>query len=224
MPRPVSIHDDDILAAACRIFLTHGYQASTSQIARHAGVSEGSLFKRFRTKTALFLAAMDVQSREQEWQNRLLSGVGQTAIRPALEVYGRHLLHRLQIVMPRILMVTSSGVRFAKHYNPGQCPPPLQHVAILTRYLRAEVRAGRMRLAHPEIQADVFVGALSHCVFCEMVFGRRNASHTTYIHTLVNNILQQGVLKPPATKPAGHVRRRATPRLEQPSHRRGTLK
>ena len=191
MPRPVSIHDDAILAAACQVFLADGYQASTAEIARRAGVSEGSLFKHFRTKTDLFLAAMDVQSREQERQESLISGIGKAAIRPALEAYGRHLLKHLQIVMPRILMVTSSGVRFAKHYNPTQCPP-LQHVEILTRYLRAEVQCRRLRLAHPEIHADVFVGALSHCVFCETVFGRRTSSHAAYIRTLVDNILRAG--------------------------------
>ena len=191
MPRPVSIQDDSILAAACKVFLAKGYQASTAEIARCAGVSEGSLFKHFRTKTDLFLAAMHVQGREQKKQQSLMAGVGKAPIRPTLESYGRHLLQHLQIVMPRILMVTSSGVRFAKHYKPTQCPP-LEHVASLTRYLQAETRSGRLQLANPEIHADVFVGALSHCVFCETVFGRRTASHAAYIRTLVDNILRAG--------------------------------
>jgi AcrR family transcriptional regulator len=215
MPRPVSIHDDAILAAAGKVFLAHGYQASTAEIARRAGVSEGSLFKRFRTKTDLFLAAMDVQSRAQEWQESLLAGAGKTAIRPALEAYGRHLLARLQIVMPRILMVTSSGVRFAEHYHPTRYPPPLQHAAILTRYLRAEARCGRLRLARPEIHADVFVGALSHCVFCEMVLGHRAASHAAYIGTLVDNILRAGALAASGTLPAGRAKRPADSRPAQ---------
>ena len=201
MPRPVSIHDDAILAAACKVFLAHGYQASTAEIARCASVSEGSLFKRFRTKTDLFLAAMDVQHREQEWQKRLLEGIGKAPLRPTLEAYGRHLLARLQIILPRILMVTSSGVRFAEHYHPTRNPPPLQHAAILTQYLRAETRHGRLRLANPEIHADVFVGALSHCVFCETIFGRRTTSHTAYIRILVDNILQAGGKQDASTPP-----------------------
>lgn len=225
MPRPISIQNDTILAAACQVFLSHGYQASTAMIARRAGISEGSLFKRFRTKSELFLAAMDVQHREQEWQKRLLAGVGQAAIRPALEAYGRHLLERLQIVMPRILMVTSSGVRFAKHYNPAHCPPLLQHVAILTRYLRAEARGGRLRLAHPEIQADVFVGSLSHCVFCAMVFGRRTASHAAYIRTLVGNILQAGAPASSGALPSRRVKRPVRRRPQpQPFSKGGTTR
>ena len=214
MPRPVSIHDDAILEAASQVFLAHGYKASTAEIARRAGVSEGSLFKRFRTKTDLFLAAMDVQSRAHEQQEHLMAGVGRSAIRPTLETYGRHLLQRLQIVMPRILMVTSSGVRFAKNYLPANSlPPPLQHVAILTSYLRAEVRCGRLRLAAPEAQADVFVGALSHYVFCETVFGHRAATHEAYVRTLVDNILRAGTTAGRKARPA--VSRRRTKKQRQ---------
>jgi AcrR family transcriptional regulator len=216
MARPTSIQDSALLAAAAQVFLAHGYQASTAQIARAAGVSEGSLFKRFRTKTDLFLAAMNVQSREQEWQERLLAGVGKVAITDELQAYGLHLLEWLQTVMPRILMVTSSGMRFAENYHPT-CPPPLQHVALLTCYLQAEQRAGRLHLAHPEIQADIFVGALSHCVFCETLFGRRAGSHKAYIHTLVENILQSGA-RPEAEEacpPPPAVIRRTKPTRKQ---------
>jgi len=102
-------------------------------------------------------------------------------------------------------MVTSSGVRFADHYLPTRCPP-LQHVAILTRYLRAETRCGRLRLPHPGIHADVFVGAISHCVFCETVFGRPATSHTAYIRTLVDNILRAGQPLTPGTTSRRHLK------------------
>jgi AcrR family transcriptional regulator len=221
MARPVSIQDNALLAAAAQVFLEHGYQASTALIARRAGVSEGSLFKRFRTKTELFLAAMDVQSRETEWQERLLAGVGRVPVAQALKGYGLHLLERLRTVMPRILMVTSSGMRFAENYHPTACPPPLQHVALLTRYLQAEQRAGRLRLAHPEIQADIFVGALSHCAFCETLFGRRAGSHKAYVRTLVENILQgdarQEAGATPPAPPTVTRRKQSTRKRARPS-------
>jgi AcrR family transcriptional regulator len=191
MPRPVSIHDDALLAAARAVFLARGYQASTVEIARRAGVSEGSLFKRFRTKTDLFVAAMNIEGEIREWRDALLQAAGRAPIRPTLEAYGRHLLAHMQTVMPRILMVTSSGVQFARNYLPTSCPP-LEHAATLTRYLRAEVRGGRLRLAHPEIQASIFVGALSHFVFCELVFNHRPGAHAAQVRTLVDNILHAG--------------------------------
>jgi AcrR family transcriptional regulator len=50
MPRPVSIQDDVILRAAREIFLEKGWDATTSEIAAKAGVSNGIIFKRFKTK------------------------------------------------------------------------------------------------------------------------------------------------------------------------------
>jgi hypothetical protein len=109
-------------------------------------------------------------------------------------------------------MVTSSGLRFAENYHPTPCPPPLQHVALLTEYLQAEQRVGRLHLTHPEIQADIFVGALSHCVFCETLFGRRTIAHTDYIRTLVKNILQADQTTDTPACTATAPRRRSVPR------------
>ena len=58
MGRPVHISKERILAAARSVFLEHGFSASTAKVAQAAGVSEGSIFKRFPTKEALFVAAM----------------------------------------------------------------------------------------------------------------------------------------------------------------------
>jgi len=55
MARPKS--DDKrnaILAAATRVIVTHGLSAPTAMIAQEAGVSNGSLFTYFETKTELF--------------------------------------------------------------------------------------------------------------------------------------------------------------------------
>jgi AcrR family transcriptional regulator len=43
-----------ILAAAVRVIVAHGLSAPTAQIAREAGVANGSLFTYFETKAALF--------------------------------------------------------------------------------------------------------------------------------------------------------------------------
>jgi len=55
MPRPVSIQDEVILNAARELFLERGLDVATSEIAARAGVSQGTIFKRFRTKQALFI-------------------------------------------------------------------------------------------------------------------------------------------------------------------------
>jgi len=58
MGRHKTISDEDVLAAARRVFLEKSHAASTREIAGEAGVSEAILYQRFKTKDALFFAAM----------------------------------------------------------------------------------------------------------------------------------------------------------------------
>lgn len=58
MGRKKAISDAAVLSAAREVFGARGNAASTREIARAAGVSEGVLYQRFQTKERLFLAAM----------------------------------------------------------------------------------------------------------------------------------------------------------------------
>ena len=58
MTRPKTIPDDILLQHARDVFTELGNKASTKEIARRAGISEATVFQRFTTKGALFLAAM----------------------------------------------------------------------------------------------------------------------------------------------------------------------
>jgi AcrR family transcriptional regulator len=58
MGRRKTLSDADLLAMARQVFVEKGFGASTREIARRAGVSEGVLFQRYATKSELFFAAM----------------------------------------------------------------------------------------------------------------------------------------------------------------------
>lgn len=58
MARKKTISDEAILSAAREVFSKRGFSAPTRDIARSAGISEGVLFQRYRTKADLFFAAM----------------------------------------------------------------------------------------------------------------------------------------------------------------------
>ena len=216
MSRPVAIQDSVILQAARAVFLKRGYRARTLEVARKAGVSEGSIFKRFRTKAELFLAAMtgDVSGHDRSWQDRMTHATGRDPIRETLEQYGRDLLAHLQLLTPRIMMVNASGIIFAKPYLLNRRPPPLEHIAILTRYFQTERKWGRLRMTTPEAQAHLFVGALSHYVFCETIFGYRSAAPRVYVRNLVDTVLRDALPKARAT--GGPDRPRPNPRRSPP--------
>jgi AcrR family transcriptional regulator len=60
-PRPAALTERQrrVLAAAVEVFAERGYAgASTAEIAHRAGVAEGTIFKRFKTKKDLLLGAI----------------------------------------------------------------------------------------------------------------------------------------------------------------------
>ena len=58
MGRNKTISDAELLGVARKAFVELGFNVSTREIARRAGVSEGVLFQRFVTKEDLFFTAM----------------------------------------------------------------------------------------------------------------------------------------------------------------------
>lgn len=58
MGRHKTVTDEDVLAAARRVFEEKGHAATTRDVARAAGISQAVLYQRFATKDDLFLAAM----------------------------------------------------------------------------------------------------------------------------------------------------------------------
>ena len=198
MARRVSIRNDAILKAARKIFLRSGFQATTARIAREAGISEGSIFKHFKTKSALFLAAMQVESKIQAWEEQLMQSVGAGDIRKTLETAGWQLLQRLQTMIPCIVMIRSSGVTIAGGGHFPKQPPP--EIKILAAYFRAENKLGRLVVPNPEVLAHAFIGALSHYAFCDTISGYRPAAPLTYIRVMINTLMR-------AVLPVKHERR-----------------
>lgn len=190
MARPISIQTDVILRAARTMFMRDGYRASTARIAREAGVSEGSVFKHFKSKANLFLTAMEVEAGDPAWETHLLEGAGRVDPQEALESAGLQLLKQLRLTLPRLMMVNASGVTIPNHHVPGERPCPLQKMDVLRRYFTAEVRCGRLAMDSPQIQAHLFIGALAHYAWCETLFGHRSGSPASYVRGLVDTILR----------------------------------
>src|SRR6186713_3255009 len=69
--RPPVIDSARLLAVAREVFLERGIRATTLEVAERAGVSEGSIFHRFKSKEGLFAAAMNFDGEEA---GRLLQG------------------------------------------------------------------------------------------------------------------------------------------------------
>ncbi len=201
MARPVTIRDEVILKAAREVFLLHGFKARSSLIAAEAGVSEGTIFKRFKTKARLFIEAMGNEEESQKWTQELAAAPGTGTVRENLTLAANRFIDHMEITVPRILSLRASGVSLPPFHELKHRPAPEVQSEALATYLREEVELGRLQLSNPEIHAHMFVGAAVHYVMNKQMRGRAICPRHEYIEALVN--LHLGKPTPPVSAVSG---------------------
>lgn len=193
--RPQSINRDQILEVAREIFLREGASASTATIARAAGVSEGSIFKRFSTKEALFREALGLPDvRIAEELGRLLA---EGTIEEALEKVVLRLVAMFRELLPRMMMLWAhSGGPERDPFEALRCvegeqPMPLVILRALSAHLEAQQRAGRLREVDPEIIARVLIGSTHNFAFYEVIgiHERQPMAATSFARSVVDLVL-----------------------------------
>jgi AcrR family transcriptional regulator len=194
MARPTVIQTEQILEAARAVFLEKGVSATSAEVATRAGVSEGSLFKRFKTKSELFQAAMGMDLEElPRGLGALPSLAGRASVEENLVAAGLQSIGFFQRLMPLMMM------RWA---NPKTCfsaglegdaePPPIRAQGHIAEYLRREIELGRLRDVDTQTIARAFMGALSTYVFSEMLTSGLEAGHIEsrrYVEVYVRTLL-----------------------------------
>lgn len=185
MARPETHSNETILAAAADLFLRDGMQASTLEIAQRAGVSEGTLFKRFKTKVALFEAAMHVDSSYDAWRTILNDSIGKRT--PAENVYDAliALSGKLEQVMPKFRILHGAGRRPPPKWG-DEGSPPMRDTRALAKYLEEEITLGRLTISHPLAHAHQIVGAMIHYGAEREMSGYTPCTVETYIRQLVD--------------------------------------
>jgi AcrR family transcriptional regulator len=192
VPRLKTISDEEILHAARGLFLDRGFGASTLAIARRAGISEALIFRRFRTKEALFVAALGL-AEPPAFTSKLKSLAGTDTFRNNLIAISLDIIDYYEAHLPRLMMIWSSRTR-APIRRQLRGTPHLRNVRALTRYFEQEITLGRMRRVDPEVVARVLLGALSNHVFAKTMgeHARRPISAKRYVTRLVG-VLWDGV-------------------------------
>lgn len=191
MSRPRTIRSEKILETARRLFLEGGYGVSTADIARAAGVSEGSIFNRFGTKSALFAAAMGLPAPNVE---PLVEALAESEdVRAAFVEIGASIVSFLRSHMPRVMMLWAQP-----SLNPldalkdcGGSSAPQRILRAVTEYVRHAAQAGRIRAqADPSVPARMFIGALHGFVFFQLVDAQdpRPAETATFIRAVVDTL------------------------------------
>ena len=184
MARPPSISNQQILDAARAAFLAHGFtKASTVDIARRAGVSEGSIFNRFPTKDDLFRAAMD----EAQPPALALDGyIGQGDVRKNLIRITIESVHFLNNLLPKLMLRWSERELGAKA---TVCSRPREILDALTAFFKAEKALGRVG-GEPPVIARMFMGSVWNYCFLQTVARDRSMSVKTFAQRLIAGLWQ----------------------------------
>jgi AcrR family transcriptional regulator len=165
MGRRPEIQDADILQAARHVFLSRGVHATALEVARRANISEASVFKRFKTKGALFCAAMRPSLELPTCLARLPDRAGQRALATNLEEAGRAVLEVMRVVLPTMMMAWSNRIdgppQLEGHASQKETLQPL------VTYCKREMELGRLRAGDPEVFARAFVGGIADDVVTE---------------------------------------------------------
>jgi AcrR family transcriptional regulator len=168
LARPTIIDDELLLAVASKLFSERGLSVTTAEIARDAGVSEGSIFRRYKSKSELFVAAMT--GTEVGWLDWLDESALDQPLRANLVRFSEAAIDHLLRALPKFYMLVGSGIVQACDVSQKfDVPPPIYVIRSLTRYLELERRAGRVKAVDPEVVARSLVGAVHNYAFFEIM-------------------------------------------------------
>lgn len=171
MGRPPTVDDRRILEVAREVFLKKGVNASTTEVARKAGVSQASIFKHFQTKQRLFLAAMQVERERQDWVGHFENKRREAGLEEALVDLGVRVLHFFMQVLPVAMVAWSNRGELGiskgfldSHVSPSRVAQPL--IELLER----EMRAGRVRRHEPWLVLRTFIGSMQSYALINHLF------------------------------------------------------
>ncbi|MFN8619943.1 MAG: helix-turn-helix domain-containing protein [Chloroflexota bacterium] len=138
-----------LIEATLAVVAQVGYaRASTRAIAQHAGVAEGTIYRHFPDKTALFFAAaLESSAPALAWVEELPARAGQDTVESNLTAALTQLATLQERVLPLELAIQSDPELSAQRRTAMAAagPLPVGPPAAIAAYLAAERRAGRVR-------------------------------------------------------------------------------
>lgn len=190
MTRSKTVTDAEILAAARSLFLEVGVKASTRKIAKAAGISEGVIFQRFKTKEDLFFAAMVPPEARLDKIFRIPPGEGQ--VPENLKFMSLQIVDYFREVMPTFITLIGHPAFNMETFLQRHTLPRIQISNRLTEYLKAEAEISRIRRSQVEIATAILLSYLHHLALSETI---DSSQHEKGMETITDAIeaLWQGL-------------------------------
>jgi AcrR family transcriptional regulator len=191
MARPIHIDDKRLLAIARALFLEKGAAATTEEIARRAGIAQGSIFRRYKTKEELFHAAM--LSEPPEWIANLQERARTLDLPDALIQTGLEIIAFQRKVLPVMVVTWTHRKTFvAPRGFGGPEAFPGRAGAELIAFFGTQIQAGKLRARNPMELAAAYMGALASYVLIELVRGKHPLPAEQFVEGFVR-LLWSGI-------------------------------
>jgi AcrR family transcriptional regulator len=159
MGRRKTISDEAVLLVAREVFVRDGAAGSTTEIAARAGVSEATLFKRFSTKTGLFIAALAPPRVDAAAIIAEAEAVADP--REAVLVIGERVLAYFRAALPVAIPLISNPLigmeGLHQHFGRNGAEVLVEAIAA---YLRDQTTRGRIRMCDPWASAMALVACI----------------------------------------------------------------
>ena len=171
--RPPVISTERLLQVAREVFLELGIRATTSEVAARAGIAEGTIFHRFKSKEELFHAAMNF---DPDAALALVEGLparaGSGALRENLVDFAKRFVDFGRVAMPVMMMSWSNpDSQLCAERTSERTQRYQRLLAALSSFFATEIRIGRLRQADPEVLARMLIGSLHHFCMTELFVG-----------------------------------------------------
>ncbi len=186
MARQRQVSNEQILRMARKCFVKHGPSLSTVVIADKLGVSQPALFKRFKSKRELMIAAL-APPEVADCITELQAGPDDRTFREQLEELANRVTDYFRDISPCLSVLSSSGIPPKELMQRYAVPPPIAAIRSLTDWLERCAHKGLIRKTEFEATAMAMLGSLHFQAFLLYVTGQRlsSLSRSSYIEACV---------------------------------------
>lgn len=165
------ISNERLLEVAREVFLEFGIRATTLEVATRAGVAEGTIFHRFKSKDELFRSAMQFDPDQAlAFVESLPSQAGKGDLRATLVRFAEAFLELGRVAVPVMMMSWSNPEsQLCGPFTDERSQRFRRVVRAISAFFQAEMDGGRLRRKDPEVLARMLLGSLHHYCLSELV-------------------------------------------------------
>ena len=169
MGRPKEVSDQEIVAAARRIFLERGASVSAVEIGRALGVSHTTVFNRFGSKEALMIASLGPPE-GIPWIAAVNNGPDDRPIREQLVAHAKVIAAYFLDVHAGMSVLQSAGISKDRIFKPEESRPAEAYAA-LSAWLHKAQRQKRLAKCDVPTLSRMILSALQGWAFTAQVCG-----------------------------------------------------